>query len=247
VRRRFLILLAVFLFGTLSLCSEPRPLPDRLLFIGNSLTSWNDLPRQFSKLAALLHHRVRVDSSLINNYDLGLHLENARSRKLLARAIASPQSALIVLQQGPSSRPENRAALIAWVEQFSAATAGSKASIAIYAVWPSLDRAIDRAAVNESHRLAAEKSGALLFPVGTVFSTIWNDDAATPLLGGDRFHPAPLGTYVAALTIAQKLYGPLPASYYDNALASIITETDVNLSRERWQSIRRAIEGKVSS
>jgi hypothetical protein len=49
------------------------------------------------------------------------------------------------------------------------------------------------------------------------------------------------------LTIAQKLYGPLPASYYDNALASIITETDVNLSRERWQSIRRAIEGKVSS
>jgi hypothetical protein len=81
------LLLAALWSGTSP--AEPLFIPRRVVFIGNSLTSANDLPAIFGRVAGITRHRIRTDSSLLNNYDLGLHLENRDTHKLFNRAIES--------------------------------------------------------------------------------------------------------------------------------------------------------------
>lgn len=90
----------------------PRP-AQRVLFIGNSYLYTNDLPQLVAALAQ--SHGARLDTGLRAEPDFGLsdHLRDHRLRAALAQ-----RWDWIVLQQGPSSLPQNRAALIENVRRF---------------------------------------------------------------------------------------------------------------------------------
>ena len=180
--------------------TQPPPAPagtTPVLFVGNSLTYVNDVPGMVEALGASDAAPIWVQSVAYPDADLGQHLADGAA----ARAIAANAWKVVVLQQGPSSLPENRAALRQWTSAFAQKIRAAGARPGLYAVWPQqiyLDT-FDRA--SESYALAAEDVDGLLFPVGEAWRAAWRLDPNLQLYSIDGLHASVSGSYLAAIVI----------------------------------------------
>jgi hypothetical protein len=182
------------------------PLPPgghRVLFIGNSLTYVNDLPRTLSDLAASVGDTIKTAMVAKPDYALEDHVADGGGPK----AIALGGWEFVVLQQGPSSLAENRANLIAATKYYDALIKQIGGRTALYMVWPSTQYATSFPAVAGSYYYAAQAVGGVFMGAGLAWEVAWESDANIPLYGGDGFHPSPLGTYTAALVMYERITG----------------------------------------
>jgi hypothetical protein len=184
-----------------------QPLPPggvHVLFVGNSLTYVNDLPGTLMALGDMSGDTIRVSSSTGPNLALVDHLNGASDA--VAR-IGLGGWHYVVLQQGPSTVPVNRDSLILWTQWFDPYIRKVNAKPALLMVWPSVDRYSYFDEVRKSYQQAAEAVNGVFIPAGAGWLEAWEKDSSLPLYGADGYHPAPLGTYVAALVIYEKVTG----------------------------------------
>lgn len=193
---------------------RPGPLPAvqrpiRLLMVGNSLTEANDLPLMVATLSVLTgsHPPIEVGAVVL----AGSSLRDQLDAGAAAFEIARGGWDVVSLQQGPSTLPESRVELIESARQFDVLIRAAGGRPALYGVWPALDRVMFLDDSIESYRLAAEAVDGMLFPAGLAWKTAWAMDPSLPLYGGDKFHPSPLGSYLAAIVIYAVLTGDSPA------------------------------------
>lgn len=186
------------------------PAPDlRVLFIGNSLTYTNDLPRMVERLA---DGRISSEAVAYPDFSLGDHWQQGGARKAIRRGGWTH----VVLQQGPSSLPESRRLLVRDAKRFAPEVERAGARLVLYGVWPGRDREAFFEAVTASYAAAAAETGGSLVPVGDGWRAAWAQDASLPLYGADGFHPSRMGSYLAALMLARHVTGaevrarPLP-------------------------------------
>jgi len=181
--------------------------PIRVLFVGNSLTTVNDLPAMVARLAASANRPFSYKTVAFDGYSLEDHWQRGDAR----RAIAEGGWSFVVLQQGPSARPESRVNLREYVRKFDAEARRAGARIAMYMVWPPADRRGEFLDVRQSYALAAQDVGGLLLPAGDGWREGWRRDPDLALYGPDGFHPTPFATYLAALVMAQAFFHEIPA------------------------------------
>ena len=191
----------------------------RILFVGNSLTYTNDLPAMVARLGARDGRRVETAMLAHPNYSLGDHLDAGQLQTL-----ARKRWDFVVLQQGPSSLAESRADLIRDTKRIGALFAESR--IAMLTVWPSRRHAASWDRVIESYALAAREVDGIVIPAGVALRSA----QALPLLSGDGFHPAPAGTYLAALVTYRTIAGSLPPEIGDPKIARKIAGTPLRIS-----------------
>ena len=188
----------------------PRPtsgaVEGRVLFIGNSLTQANDLPAMVETLSRQAGTPVDTATVAVGGFSLEDHWNQGTAQ----RRIADGGWSIVVLQQGPSSLPENQANLRDWTARFDTVIRASGARTALYMVWPESNRREAFDAVSGSYARAAEGVGGMLFPVGEAWRAAWRRDPDVPLYGPDGFHPTATGTYLAALVIYQQISGRSP-------------------------------------
>ncbi|MFA6958769.1 MAG: SGNH/GDSL hydrolase family protein [Thermoanaerobaculia bacterium] len=180
--------------------------PLRVLFIGNSLTYTNDLPRMVEAFSTAGQRHIRTTMIAGPNYGLEDLWNDAKVRE----AIGSKQFDVVVMQQGPSALPASRAELVKWSKTLAAAIREAGAEPALYMVWPSLERASDRPRVSESYRIAAKDCGCRLLPAGDAWQVAWKKSGRLSLYGTDGFHPSREGSWLAALVIWSALTGEDP-------------------------------------
>jgi hypothetical protein len=202
------------------------PDPDRtlrILFIGNSLTSANDLPAIVQHLSqGDPRHSVVVSSVAFGGYSLEDHWNRGDAQQ----AIASASWDLVVLQQGPSALPESRALLVEYATRFAGEIRKVGGRPAIYMVWPPMSREAEWSAVSASYAAAAETVDGLLLPAGEALRAVRAGTPSIPLFASDDFHPSLAGTYGVALVVYARAAGvspvgltaeaggsPLPPSY----------------------------------
>jgi hypothetical protein len=186
---------------------QPAPAaPMRILFIGNSLTYVNDLPGMVCTLARSTGRAVVCETVARPDFSLEDHWRGE------ARAVIARGWDVVVLQQGPSALSESRALLVDYTRRFDAEIRKAGARTALYMVWPSRQRRGDFAAVRQSYAAAARAVNGTLLPAGEAWLAAWGADSALPLYGADGFHPSPMGSYLAAMTIYRQLLGPVPAT-----------------------------------
>lgn len=173
--------------------------PPRLLFVGNSLTARWDVPGIVAAISRAAGDTPPLETEAVVRGGFGLE-DHWREGEALERIRAGGWR-LVVLQQGPSALPESRRALVAWTRRFDAEIRAVGARPALYAVWPSEAREADFPSVGKSYRIAAERVGGILLPAGEAWRAAWRLDPALELWSEDRFHPAPLGSFLAAATI----------------------------------------------
>jgi hypothetical protein len=206
VRRLIVVLVAGACANTPSGPSqEPAPAGAlRVLFIGNSLTYFNDLPGVIAAMADSLgvSRPFWYRTAAVPDYSLEDHWLTASSRAALDRDSFD----IVVMQQGPSSLPANQLHLRQWALQWAEPIREAGAVPAMYMVWPDASRRFAFDAVSEAYTAAAVAVDGMLFPVGQAWLEAWAIDAGLALYGPDAFHPSGLGTYLAALVILDRLY-----------------------------------------
>lgn len=175
----------------------------RVLFIGNSLTAFNNLPRVVEQLTGQGGPRIRASAITRNDFSLDDHWDQGDA----VRAINRGGWTIVVLQQGPSALPASRVQLRASTKRFDEVIRKSGARTALYMVWPSEARAHDFDAVRESYAVAAADVGGVFIPAGEAWRAAWRREPGTELYASDRFHPTAKGSLLAALVIAQVLTG----------------------------------------
>ena len=179
----------------------------RVLFIGNSLTYWNDLPLIAQSLAdSAGGASLAVMVVAFPDFSLDDH----RAEGTAQRAIARGEWEVVVLQQGPSSLPENRAQLRAAVGALNDEIRAVGAIPALYSVWPSDARRADFDRAIESYTLAAQDVNGMLFPVAAAWLAAWRRDPTLALYSPDGLHPSVAGSYLAALVMYGVLYERSP-------------------------------------
>lgn len=174
-----------------------------VLFIGNSLTYANDLPGTVSDLAASVGDTIRVSSVAQANFaviDHALGLSNA------VDVIKSQEWDMVVLQQGPTTVGVNRDTLIIatkMLDPFVKAQGGVTAQLM---TWPqSAQPQLFPAVLASSEAAAKSVANGVLIPAGEAWRAALQENPSLPLYGVDGYHPAPLGTYLTALVVYEKV------------------------------------------
>jgi hypothetical protein len=194
--------------------SGPEPITRdgrRVLFVGNSLTYYNDLPLIVEALADSVPNLApaqRIAPAMAAFPDFALYDHWAEGTAV--RAIEQNTWDVVVLQQGSSALDESRVLLRDWTRQFDAKIKVKGGRTAMYAVWPNASRQFDFDRVNESYTLAAADVNGVLFPVGEAWRAAWRRDANLALYAPDGLHPTVRGSYIGALVITSMLLDRSP-------------------------------------
>jgi len=169
-----------------------------VLYVGNSLTSVNDLPGTVAGIMTMAGQEISYKAITRPDFSLIDHLNGGSDA---VTEIKRGGWDVVILQQGPSSLPESRDLLVQWTKAFDQIIRSAGARTALYMVWPSKDRFDFFEDVRLSYKLAADTVGGLFLPAGEAWLTAWSDSAGLELYGPDDFHPSALGTFLASLVI----------------------------------------------
>src|SRR5690348_11752013 len=219
---RFLHVCAI-LFAGLGGCRETGPVSPpggghvSVLFVGNSLTYVNDLPATVRALGASMRDTIRVGSATAGGAALIDHLNGATDAVAQINAGGWTH---VVLQQGPTTTGGICLdSMLLWTRMFDKIIRHAGAVPALFMVWPNGGSAAGFDAVHASYLLAAQQVNGVFLPAGDAWRTAWTMDPQLELYGPDHFHPAPAGSFLAALVIYERLTGrdvrTLPAVAYD--------------------------------
>jgi hypothetical protein len=199
--------------------------PQRVLFIGNSLTYTNDIPARVAKLARAMGKDVVVESVAFPSFSLEDHWTDGRA----AAAIAKGWD-VVVLQQGTSAQADSREQLVDYSKRFAAKIRAAGARPALYMVWPLLDRQRDFPAAIESYRAAANAVDGILIPAGEAWLRVMSADKRIRLYG-DTIHPSSLGSDLCVLTIYLSLFPAGPTEFDEAYVGKIARVLEIDKSR----------------
>jgi hypothetical protein len=203
----------------------------RILFIGNSLTYFHDVPSLVRQLAARQDMSVSTATIAYPDFSLEDHWNNG-----IADEIRRLSPDFVVMQQGPSSLVENRAHLVHWSQQLAAVIREAGGEPALYMVWPDNTRRFAFSAVETSYAEAARAVNGRLLPVGTTWLRAWDQDPDLPLYSSDGLHASYLGALAAAQTIFAGLL---------DVDAATLAPLDDNVTAARLNVLRAAVAASI--
>lgn len=192
-----------------------------ILFIGNSYTYVNDLPNVFAAVATAAGISVTVSSVTKGGWTLEKHASPAdECGARVQTAFAENKYDYVILQE-QSYRPIVKFDLFAnAVHTLAEKARANGAQPILYATWgraegcPLLEElSLTNASMTDALAEAYAKVGAELdIPVahvGRAYYAAYTGSTAE-LYHADLSHPAPAGTYLAALTLFAKMFGSDP-------------------------------------
>ena len=179
-----------------------------ILFIGNSLTYFNEMPDIVAaiSLGAGDDPPLRVAMVAYPNYGLEEHWDRGDALD----AIDEGGWDVVVLQQGPSTLPESRAHLVEWSGRFAERIRAAGARPALLSVWPTDGTEAGYDSVLASYGAAAEAVDGILIPAGEAWREALARDPDLTLTIVDGFHPSLLGSVIAAYAVWHAITGRSP-------------------------------------
>jgi hypothetical protein len=179
----------------------------RVLFLGNSYTSVNDLPGTFARLAASGGHPVETGMVAPG----GAFLSDLAASPDVTAALGGTRWNAVVLQEQSQlpAMPQADAQMIPAVTKLVGTVRAGGAIPYLLETWAHrdglpqqrLDYARMQSAIDGAYARAAERSGSFVVPAGEAWQRAL---AAAPTIGlwqADGSHPSPAGTYLAACVL----------------------------------------------
>ncbi|HNP17216.1 MAG TPA: SGNH/GDSL hydrolase family protein [Fulvivirga sp.] len=182
--------------------SEEKPFSSNILFVGNSLTYTNDLPKLIQEIGKEKGNRIKYTSLTLPNYALEDHWNEGQ----LQDYIKSEKFDFVIVQQGPSSQPEGRTMLFEYGQLIKTLCDNHNTKLAFYMVWPSRTYYHTFDGVIQNYTEASLKTQSILCPVGKVWKAHFDQTNDFSYYGPDGFHPSLKGSKVAAKIIYESLF-----------------------------------------
>ncbi len=199
---RYILSLLVLTFSFVSLLGQHK----KALFIGNSYTYFWNLPQCVQALSFEAGDSIITHQSTAGGANLGQHWNNQKG--LQTHQVLRAEKWDHIILQDHSLRaiqhPDSLAHYInKWVVQ--ASVRGSKPIL--YSTWArSFDPTMTEPIAQEYESIA-ENLGVDIAPVGRIWAKAKLLRPDLPLYDDDHSHPAPLGTYLTALTFYSSITG----------------------------------------
>ncbi len=210
--------------------------PKRVLFIGNSYTYVNDLPKMVAEVAQSAGDSVIYDSNTLGGYTMQLHSSNAVTNE----KIGIGNWDFVVLQeqsQLPSFEiSQVEAEVFPFVQLLDNAINASNpcAETMFYMTWGRKNGDASNCAVwppvctyagmdsllRLRYNMMAENFDGVLSPVGAVWHVIRDSFPSIELYQSDESHPSVAGTYAAACSFYTALFRKDPTAITFNSTLS---------------------------
>ena len=197
---------AVLVFLVLVSCNSIKTNSDiktfNILFVGNSLTYTNNLPKLVESIAKQKSINLNTKMIAYPNYALIDHWNDGTVKK----EIQTKQYDFVIVQQGPSSQNFGRQILIDYGKKYSNLCKENDAQLCFFMVWPSLSYYNTFEGVIKNHKEAARINDAILLPVGEVWKSYFDTTENFDYYSTDGFHPSLKGSQKSAEVIVEKLF-----------------------------------------
>ena len=234
--------------------------PIRILFIGNSYTYVNNLPELVRGLAAGMSPAVSIETRQVT--EGGATLRKLWNAGAALSAIRGERWDWVVLQEQSSlgATMVNGQAIISdpsrlfWpaVRQFDQEIRRRGARTVVLLTWGPPGKPENSAALAHAYFTIARELGALVIPAGLAWERALRQRPDLPLFMNDNSHPAPAGSYLAALAAVATLLDTTPdtaplqlrghATGLDGRQADNVG-TLAAIDAATWQLYRRVVAG----
>jgi hypothetical protein len=229
----FVVLLAPLIVH--SRATETKP-EIRILFIGNSFTYCNDLPRMVAQLAEAGGQRpLHCESETPGGCTLEKHWQD---RQAVSR-IQSGRWDFVVLQDQSEVPLRRRDAMIAYGKEFDAEIKRQRAKTILYETWALQNQLEQQAAISQAYEGLARELNARLAPVGNAWQTALRSDPKLILHDMDHKHPNAAGTYLAACVFYATIFGQSPAGL-PGQIGGLSNADAQRLQAIAWKSVQSA-------
>jgi prepilin-type N-terminal cleavage/methylation domain-containing protein/prepilin-type processing-associated H-X9-DG protein len=180
--------------------------PVRIFFIGNSYTSFNNLPAMVAGLAKAGGKNVEVDSNIPGGYTLEMHWVERQS---LAKMKSQPRDVVVLQEQStrPIFEPEP---MREYAEKWAAAIKEHGASTMFYLTWARKFWPESQSILTGAYVGCGEAFGGDVSPVGVAWANALKANPNLELHTSDDSHPTPMGSYLAACVFYATLFNESP-------------------------------------
>lgn len=248
----WLLMLVALLSFVGASCAEPKT---RILFLGNSLTSANDLPGMLAQIARSKHHDIECDMYAPGGYTLKQHSNDNVALDKINKADWD----FVVLQE-QSQLPAFSSELVKrdvfpFARQLCELIRSAKpqARIVFYMTMAHENGDVQNSAwlpeigtysgmqrrINESYFTMARDNFAMTAPVGVAWANVRQEHPDINLYN-DETHPNPAGTYLAACVFYGVLFNDSavglshPPSVDDMTAAYLQKAADRACKENKW-------------
>ncbi len=237
-----------FAFLALLFCSiaNGQTLTKRALFLGNSYTNVNNLPKMIADVASSTGHTLIYESNTPGGYTLQGHSTNPES---LAK-IASGNWDYVVLQEQsqlpsfPISQVETDVFPYARILDSIINAENPCAETVFYMTWgrkngdpsncswwpPVCTYSGMDSLLNLRYRMMADSNEAIISPVGAVWKYIRQNFPSIELYQADESHPSVAGTYAAACSFYTAIFRKDPVNISFNSTLSVSDAANIRLA-----------------
>jgi len=206
-----LFALAVPSLASISISASPQnpsassPATLRVLFVGNSFTFYNDLPRVVAGIGESVpgSPAIEVASAAIGGFTLERHWKNSETRDLLESRTWD-----VVVLQGQSQMPlRDPQRLEKFARKFDEKISSQGGRTLLFMTWARADTPADVSAIAKAYREIGRELGVDVVPVGEAWSQALTEQPALRLHVDDGLHPNRAGTYLTAHLLFSSITG----------------------------------------
>ncbi len=185
--------------------------PLRVLFVGNSLTFYNDLPSLVEDLSRAAGVERPVDAEMIarGGDSFYSHTERRDDDAPLA-VIARGGWDVVVLQENGRMAARGGVDSFPFASRLVRGARAAGATPMFYMTWAYRDRPETLAGIRETYGNLGSRLEVEVAPVGEAWRLAREQAPGVELFAGDGVHPSPEGSYLAACVIFATLYDRSP-------------------------------------
>lgn len=206
-------------------CRPPNEDTTRILFIGNSYTYFNNLPKMFANLSKSGGHRLEVGMETRGGWTLEDHVESV---KTLERIRTSEWDYVVLQEQSqiPASTTFRQTGMVPAVRMLAAQVREVGAIPILFLTpahldgWPAeeMDYESMQAEINISYWGLAGELDAPVAPAGIAWYTAHGQKPEEALWQADNSHPTRAGTYLTACVFYATIFheSPIGLTYRAN-------------------------------
>ena len=178
----------------------------RMLFIGNSFTTKNDLPTLLSAISQA-GKGITIESKVISAGGASLRRHwNAGA----ATTITNEKWDHVVFQEQSTLPVKNSNRFHENVREFVPAIKAIGAKMVLFMTWARKKEPENQTLLTDSYNQIGKELGAYVVPVGTAWQKLLAKHDKPVLYAEDGSHPTVAGSYLAACTFYATLFGGDP-------------------------------------
>jgi len=207
-----------FVDGDIAIWKNVDTSPQKILFVGNSYTYYNDMPAIFREIAISAGATVTVESVTMGSHRLYMWADpaDAEGAKLYAKLKASADYDKIVLQEQSTYPINHYDTFLSGAKTLAGeiAKTQSDCKIYLYETWGSPQYAGSHggipqmeAKLRSAYESVGAEIGAKVSYVGKAFTYVYENHKEIGLYQPDQTHPTYAGSYLSACVHAASMLG----------------------------------------